>query len=454
MSHSKSGVQKNQDKQSSVLDQARFFTQRALDLGADEAKVSFARSRGVSIEWRDGQIERLQDQTEQGLSVSLFVDGRFSSHSTCDLRPQAVETFLKEAIHLTRFLEKDPYRSLPDPQRYEGRADVELELYDPQYMMMTSEERKEQAQALEQEVQQRGVHLPIVSVKSSVGDTYIQSARVHSNGFEGQRESSYFSKNVGVTLKEDDGKRPMGGGYTVRRFYNDLRSNSDVVAEALKKAESKLNAQKVQTGKYTILVENQSVRRLLGALLGPLSGGALQQKRSFWEGKLNTQIVSPLLTLFDEPHVIRGLGSSLWDGDGFSTHRRPLIENGVLKTFLINDYYAKKMGVDPTGGGTHNFKWTLGTNDFEDLVKEIGNGVLIDRFLGGNSNGTTGEISLGCGGRMIRNGELAEPLTEMNLSGNFGQLWSDLSMVGNDPYVEGSAFCPSCVFTDVQLSGV
>ena len=439
---------------SSVLDQARYFTQRALDLGADEVKVSFARSRGVGVEWRDGQIERLQDQTEQGLSISLFVDGRFSSHSTCDLRPSAVEHFLQEAISLTRFLEPDPHRSLPNPEKYEGRADIDLELYDPSYTAVQSEDRRSEVQALEEEAREKGSHLPVVSIKSSVGDTYIQSARVHSNGFEGQRESSYFSKSVGMTLKEDDGKRPMGGGYTVRRFADDLRSNSEVIQEAIQKSESKLNAQKVKTDQYTILVENQAVRRLLGALLGPLSGSALQQKRSFWEGKLNTQIVSPLLTLYDNPYIIRGLGSSLWDGDGFATHRRPLIEEGILKTYLIGDYYAKKMGVDPTGGSTHNFEWNLGTQSFDELVKDVGNGVVIDRFLGGNSNGTTGEISLGCGGRMIRNGELAESLTEMNLSGNFGQIWSNLALVGNDPYVEGSAFCPSCVFNNIQLSGI
>ena len=114
---------------SELLDKAHQMTQRALALGADEAKVSISRSRGVDLEWRDGAVERLQDQTEQGLSLSLFVDERFSSHSTCDLRPEALESFFKNAIAMTRFLEKDPCRSLPDPKLYEGRASIDLDLY-------------------------------------------------------------------------------------------------------------------------------------------------------------------------------------------------------------------------------------------------------------------------------------------------------------------------------------
>ena len=149
-----------------------------------------------------------------------------------------------------------------------------------------------------------------------------------------------------------------------------------------------------------------------------------------WEGKLNTEVVSPLLSLHDRPHTRRGLGSALWDGDGCVTQNRAVIEGGVLKTYLISDYYAKKMSAERgvpvarTGAALHNFDWSYGEHRLDALIKEIGDGVLIDRFLGGNSNGTTGKLSFGCGGHMIRGGQLAEPLTEVNMSGNIAELWS------------------------------
>jgi PmbA protein len=268
------------------------------------------------------------------------------------------------------------------------------------------------------------------------------------------RQGTHFSRSVQVTLIDQDGRRPMGWAYTVRRHQAELEAASAIVDRARDMALRQLGAGKLATGKYTLVVDRQSVPRLLGAFLGPLSGAALQQKRSLWDGKLGERIASPLLTIVDEPHKIRGLGSALWDGDGFATHRRAIIEAGVLKTYLIDDYYARKMGVEPTGGSTHNFEWALGTRDADGLVADVGEGVYIDRFLGGNSNGTTGEISMGCAGRVIRGGRLCEPVAEVNLAGHFGEIWQSLVAVGNDPDPNGSAAAPTCVFEGIQLSGV
>jgi PmbA protein len=450
---------------SDLLDQARRVAERAQALGAQEAKVSLSRSRGVSVEWRDGAIERLQDHTDQGLSVSLFVDGRFSRHGTSDMRPEAVERFLSDAITMTRYLEADECRSLPDPERYAGRAEIDLDLRDPSYEQVSAEQRRAEVteveaiarEALSNEL--KGKEAEVSSVSSVVGDYFGQSARVHTNGFEGAREGTSFYMTAGVTLKESNGKRPLGSAFTYRRHRSDLRSVEEIAREAVRDVTEKLNAQKLASGRYTVLVKSDTVGRLLSYLLAPLSGGALQQKRSLFEDKLNTKIVSELLTLRDNPHRPRGFSSALWDSDGFATAPRPIIEKGVLKTFLIGDYHAKKMSLESgspvwaTGASLHNMEIELGELSFDGLVREAGDGVMIDRFLGGNSNPSTGELSLGCGGRLIKNGQLTDAVTEFNLSGRFDELWSQLVMVGGDPYPEGQP-TPSCLFEGVQLSGV
>jgi PmbA protein len=439
---------------SELLDKALQAKDLALSLGAQEAKVVLSKARGVDLSYRDQKLEKFEDHTEQSLGISLLVDGKFSAHSTSDLRPDSLKSFIENAIEMTRYLELDPYRSLPDPALYLNRAHVDLDTIDASYNTLTAEQRQQRLLTLTTLCQEQASHLPVISIAGSVGDSYFQSARVHSNGFIGEAEGTSFFVSAEINLKEADGKRPNGNAFSAQRHQSDLNTLLALAQKASKKAESKLNPQKLKTGKYTILVENYAVSRLLGPLLSPLYGALLQQKRSLWEGKLNTQIASPLLNLIDDPHVVRGLGSALWDEDGASTHCRPIIEEGVLKTYLINDYYAKKMQVPFTGSGIHNLIWKTGQHSLDQLIKEVGNGVLLDRFLGGNSNSTTGEFSFGCGGKVIRNGELAESISEINVSGNIAQLWKDLVMVGNDPYRESAMGVPSCVFENVQLSGI
>jgi len=438
---------------SDLLEAAKRAADTVLGHGADEAKVSVSRSRGVDVEWRDGQLERIQEQTRRSLGVEVYVDGRYSASSTNDLRPDALDAFLGEAVQMTRLLEPDPHRGLPDPERYEGRADIDLDLCDPAHGDLDSEARRAFASELESMVRERAGELPIVSVATGFGDRHAHSARIHTNGFVGEREGTSFSYSAMVTVKDEGSRRPMGWDYCARRYRSDLVDPADVAQRAVEHAASQLGAGKLPTGRYTVVLDRRAVPRLLGAFLGPLSGPSLQQRRSLWEGKLGCKVASELLTLIDEPHRPRGLGSALWDGDGIATRRRPLVEAGVLSTFLIDQYYARKMDTEPTGASTHGFEWALGDRDLDGLLADVGSGVYIDRFLGGNSNQTTGETSLGCGGRVIRDGKLAEPVQEVNLAGHIGELWSGLSAVGNDPDPNRSSACPSCVLDDVQLSG-
>jgi len=438
---------------SALLEAAYQAAKLAQGHGADEAKVSVSRSRGVDIEWRDGKLERVQERTRRSLSAEIYADGRYSASSTSDLRPEALDVFLRDAVTMTKLLEPDVHRGLPDADRYQGRAEVDLQLADPTQQDMTSEQRLALAERLEHMVREKAGDLPIVSVATNVSDTHGQSARVHTNGFEGVREGTSFSFSAMVTVKDADDRRPMGWSYAAARHREDLDPPGIVAQEAREKARHQLGSTRLPTGRYTVVLDNRAVPRLLGAFMAPLSGPAIQQRRSLWEGRLGEQVASKLLTIYDEPHIVRGLGSSLWDGDGFATVRRPLITEGVIETFFINQYYARKMGVDPTGADTHNLAWTLGDKRQSQLIADVGEGVYIDRFLGGNSNSTSGEVSYGCAGRVIRNGELAEPVSEINLSGHFGQIWERLVAVGNDPNYNSSSRCPSCVFDDVQLSG-
>ena len=191
--------------------------------------------------------------------------------------------------------------------------------------------------------------------------------------------------------------------------------------------------------------------RLVRALLGPLSARSLQQKQSFLEDALEKPIASKLLTLVDDPHIPKGFASRHYDGDGFATKKRVI--NGVLRMFFIDDYYGRKLGKAPTTGSSTNMTFALGKQGQDAIVRDIKKGVFVTGFLGGNSNGTTGDYSFGIQGFAIEGGKLGKPLSEMNISGNQQDLWKALSVVGNDPYPYATILTPTLVFDGISIAG-
>ncbi|MEO1172289.1 MAG: metallopeptidase TldD-related protein, partial [Myxococcota bacterium] len=203
----------------------------------------------------------------------------------------------------------------------------------------------------------------------------------------------------------------------------------------------------------TVVVENRAARNLLRYAIMPLNGMLLQQERSFWQGKKGQTVASKVFTLVDDPHVPAGFGSRLYDGDGIAARKRDLFRNGVLQDYLINVYYGRKLDLAPTGGSTSNLRLSPGTQDRDALIAAVKDGIYVTGFQGGNSDSTRGDFSHGVSGFAIRDGQLAEPVGEMNLSGNHLALWLQLAAVGSDPYLYGSMQTPTLVFEDLMVSG-
>jgi PmbA protein len=439
---------------SALLDTAKQAVALALKKGAKEAAASAYKSRDVSIGWRDGKVEKVSEATTRGVSLQLYVDGRYTAVSTSDLRPDALESFLGDAIAMARTLAKDANRSLPDPKLYEGRSRDDLQLLDSAYADYTPEARRKQAKELEEAARAAKGAEAILSVTTSVSDSSTQSAKATSNGFEGEVESTDFWLSADVSCKDADGRRPEAGDYAGTRTWKSLPSAAEVGAKASARALETLGAKKVESAVLPIVVENRAAGRLLRALLGALTGRALQQKQSFLEGEAGKTIGSKLLTLTDDPLVVRGFGSRLYDGDGIAAKKLPIFEAGVLKNYYIDVYYGRKLGVAPTTGSSSNLVLPPGKKGLADLLKDVKEGVLITGFLGGNSNSTTGDYSLGIQGFRVRKGQKAEPISEMNISGNQKDLWKKLSAVGNDPWLYSSTRTPTLVFDGVQIAGL
>ncbi len=436
-----------------MRDIAEKVVARAQAHGAQQAAASAYQVREVSVQWRDGAVEKLTEATTRGVGVELYVDGRYASVSTSDLRAEALDTFLSDAVAMTRALAPDPFRALPDPQLYAGQSALDLQLADPDYGALTAVARRELAQQLEHAARNTPEGHRILSVTTSVSDSHSQSWRVHSDGFAGEKAGTSYWLGAEVSVQDADGRRPEDACYAGARWRGDVPDPQGIGEEATRRTLSRLGSAKPPSGQLTLVVDARAAGRVVSSLLGGLSAAGWQQKRSFLEGKLGAQIGNDLLDLTDDPLVVRGLGSRRFDGEGMASRPMPLFSAGVLRHGFVDTYYGKKLQMAPTTGRLSNLRWQLGAKDREALLRDVGDGIFVTGFLGGNANGTTGDFSWGIQGFAIRGGQLAEPIGEANISGNHLTLWPALLAVGNDPYRYSALRTPTLVFGGVNVAG-
>lgn len=438
---------------------------QALDLakkaGAQEAGVKISRSRFVDVSIRDGEPDKASASTRQGLSLRLFVEGRFAVHTTSDLRPQALAAFVADAAALTKALEPDPKRSLPDPARYPVGPAPELQLYDPNLAQAPAEYWADQAAQMEAlATEAAGEAGP--QVVSVTGGAYGESAfgfLADSNGFQGelQETDGYAGCSMVFMDPEQDGKRRSGWWYESARNMGPISGQAKLksIAQAsVKRGMQELGAKPGPSGRYGLLVENHAARNLLGHILGAISGQTIHNKRSYLAGRLNEPIASELLTLRDEPLLPGGMGSRWFDAEGGASTPLSLVEGGELRNYYLNTYYARQLDMQPTVASASNIIIEPSHDqDFSAMLAGMERGLAVNGFLGGNFNSTTGDFSLGVKGLWVEGGKIVHAVEGMNMAGNALDLWQSLAMVGSDPYMFSATRAPSLLFNEVQLSG-
>jgi len=434
------------------LELARWAVKQAESHGANEVSVDIAMSRDVEVEYRDGQLDKLKESTQNAMDISIYADNRYSNHGTNDLRKEYLEKFVSEAVAMTKYLTEDPYRKLPDPKYYNGQNDIDLEVFDSSFDKVTSEQRVKISKEIESIAKAQSDK--ILSCTAGYSDSHSESVKVNSNGFEGESIRTIFSVGVEVTVDDGRGGRPQDYDYAVVRYFKDLPDLEVMGKKAVERTLGKIGQDKMESGKYDMIVENRSAARLFYSLFGPMRASSLQQKNSFLEGKLGEKIASEKMILVDDPFIVNGMGSRLYDGEGMVTQKRVKIDKGILKEYYIDTYYGSKLGMEPNSGSTTNITLENGSKSLDDLINDVSRGILVSSFIGGNSNSTTGDFSFGIIGHYIENGEIVRPVNEMNISGNMVDFWNGLAEVGNDPYLYSSWRLPSLHFTDVQFSGI
>ena len=385
-----------------LLRRAEQAVDQARKAGANDAVARVRDENSTEYSYRDGNIEQVQQSASRGLSIQLYVDGRYSTHQTTDLRPDSIARFVEDAVALTRHLAEDPYRAIPDPALYENRPDIDLQSDDPTIRDLPREACMDWLKTMDAITH---TDSRVVSATADVYYGWRTSARASSNGFRGIQRGTSVGYGASVTLKEGAHGRPEDHRYVWARHLSDLPDPEAVAREGLDRALSRLGSEKVPSTRATLVVDPEAGGRLIGTVWGALQARSIQQNRSFLAAKKDAQIASSLLTVTDDPLQVRGPASRHYDGEGISAKRVPIIDQGVLQTYYIDTYYGRKLGWQPTMGTSSNLVFAPGDKDLNGLIADVADGFHVTSWLGGNADATTGDFSYGFRGFRIANGK-------------------------------------------------
>lgn len=436
-----------------MLELCNWVMEQTLKGGATDCKVSLNRRRFIEINYRERKPEAIKEATTRSLWLDVYKNGKYSVQSTPDLRKSTLTTFIAKACENVNYIEEDPYRKLPPAKYLEGRKESDLQLYDPKIPDLSSDTRHKLAKEIEKACLDRGGD-KVISVEAGANFSDDEKIVVASNGFKGSTLTTSAWMGASMSAQDEGDRKPNGYFWAGSRHLKDVPGTTEIGTKAAEKTLELMGAKKLKTETLPVIIENRTAGRLLNGFMAGLYGSNIQQQRSFLHDKKGQIVASPKLTLIDDPYIPKGFGSRLFDGDGFPVKKRVLVNQGKIEEFLIDWYYSQKLECEPTTGRTSNLQLQPGEKSLEQLMKDVGRGILITGFIGGNSNSTTGDFSIGIIGHLFENGTPVQAIAEMNIADNHLEFWKKLADVGNDPWPYSSWNLPSMLFDDIVVAGV
>lgn len=423
---------------------------QAKSLGASDAEAEVSESLGQDVTVRLGDVETIEQKRDKGLSVTVYFGKKRGHASTSDLRPEAVRETVEKAAAIARFTAEDPFAGLPEQALLATEA-PDLDLYHPWNLSA------EEAIALGKEMEAAAFAVdPRIanSEGASVGTHIGQFAYGNSLGFLRGYPSSRHSVSCAMIAGENDGMQ-RDYWYSSRRDYRELDSVRQVGERAGQRTVRRLDARKLETQEAAVLFEAPVASSLIGHFVAAVSGGSLYRKASFLMDSLNTQVFSSLVHLEERPHIPRGIASSPFDNEGVATHDRTVVAGGVLNGYFLSTYSARKLGMHSTGnaGGSHNLILADTGLGFDDLLQELGTGLLVTELMGHGINMVTGDYSRGAVGFWVENGVIQYPVEEITIAGNLRDIFAGISGIGSDVMARGAYQCGSILVDRMTIAG-
>ena len=419
-------------------------------LGADAAEADINTGRGLSVNVRMGQVETIEHQRDKGLGLTVYMGGRKGSASTSDFSGSALEATVNAACTIARHASHDDCAGLIDSE-YLATNVPDLDLC--HHWEITPQAAIELA--TECETAARRVDARLTNSDGALVGTYAGS-HLYGNTHGFINGWDWSSHNIDCTvIAEENGRMQRDGWYTKARYQRDLESVDSVGREAARRTLSRLNAKKLTTRSAPVIFEAPVARGLFSAFIGAISGGALYRRASFLLDKLGEQVFAPGIQLEEQPHLPRELGSAPFDDDGMATRRKHLVRDGVLESYVLSAYSARKLSMAPTGnaGGVYNLVVQTGEQGLEELIRQMDTGLLITDMIGFGVNQVTGDYSRGASGFWIEQGEIQYPVEEITVAANLKDMFQHIVSIANDVDNRGNIKTGSVLIENMTIAG-
>ncbi len=423
----------------------------AKSCGASEAEVSLHGSTGLNVTVRLNEIETLEFNRDKAIGVTVYFGKQKGSASTTDISAESLKSTVKAACELAKLTEPDPFAGLAAANEM-AKEIIDLDLYHP--WGITVEEAVNIAKVCEESA------LAVdKKITNSEGSTFASTQGFHvyanSHGFLGAYPTSRHSLSCSVIAQDAQGME-RDYQYTVARQKELLAKPQQVGLEAGMRTIKRLSGKKLPTQRVPVLFHASIAQGLIGHFLSAISGGRLFRKSSFLLDSLHKKIFPDNIQIVERPHIPGGIGSAPFDGDGVATKDKDLVKDGVVSSYILSAYSARKLSLPNTAnaGGTHNIFITPTHGDFDSLLKEMGRGLLITELMGQGINLVTGDYSRGASGFWVENGEIQYPVHEITIAGNLQAMFKQLIAVGSDIDKRGSIQSGSLLIEEMTLAGV
>jgi PmbA protein len=433
----------------------------ALDRGASDAECTLSEGDEFSATVRMRSLETLKDAGSRGAGLRVLLGRHVGSSYTSDLSSEGVRKLVDSALEIAAISTEDPHAGLPDFSEL-GSLAGDLQLYSDDVSRIDTQQRIDQA--LEAEDAALSADPRITNSEGASFDAY-NGARAFANsrGFVGSYRMSSCSLSATPVARQGDSME-RDYWYSYARSYSKLESPAAIGRKAAERALRRLGSRKVATQKVPVIFDQLTARSLLSNIFEAVDGESIYRKASFLAGKLGERIASENVTLIDDSTIPGLFGTSPFDDEGVPTRRTVVIDRGVLKSYLLNTYTARKLGLRTTGNaargitgnasvGHGNLFLQKGERPPEEIIRGIGKGLYVTELIGSGVNTVTGDYSRGAAGLWIENGELAYPVSEITIASTLQQMLMDIAAIGSDLEFRGSVASPTLMIGEMTISG-
>jgi PmbA protein len=418
--------------------------------GATAAEAGLSVDDGLSVTARLGVVETIEHHCSQGLGVTVYFGNRKGVASTTDLSPTSIKETVSAACSIARYTSEDDCAGLPDADLLATEF-PDLDLYHP--WDLSSEKAIEMA--IECEDAARNYHEDISNSEGATISTHKGlSVMGNSLGFLQARLSSRHSLSCSVLAQRGD-EMQRDYWYSVARNAEFLELPKEVGIIAAERTLRRLGGRSLSPRQCPVLFSAEIASSLLGSFIGAISGGSLYRKSTFLLDALNTQIFPSFIHIHEQPHLIGGLGSAMYDSEGVATKHRDLVRGGILQDYVLSTYSARKLGLKSTGnaGGVRNLTITPTGGDFESMLQLLGTGLLVTELMGQGVKMMTGDYSRGAAGFWVEHGVIQYPVEEITIAGNLKDMFQNIVAVGNDVDLRGNTRTGSILIEQMSIAG-